>query len=64
MSEIKKVEENRAISDNVNLKMTIDHIDGEKLDTEIVVQGTWWVAGGEREEFAKKLGDLIDEYRI
>lgn len=36
----------------------------EELDTSIVLQGRFSVAGGSRREFYKKLGELINEYRI
>ncbi len=51
-------------SDGVTMIMTIDKIDGEELDTAVSLDGGFAVAGSKRKEFAKKLGALIDEFRI
>lgn len=51
-------------SEGVTMIMTIDHIDGEDLDTVISLDGGFIVAGFDRKQFAKELGELIDKYRI
>jgi len=51
-------------SDGVTVEMIIDIIDGEYLDTAINMNGEFTVAGVCRVEFLKKLGSLIEEYRI
>jgi len=52
------------ISEGVTLKMLIDVIDGEELDTHVVLQGQFTVAGCRRKEFSGRLSHLINEYRI
>ena len=61
---IKTVKEQHYIGDELTCEMKIDHIDGEKLDTQIEIDGTFWVCGSKRIEFIDKLAALIDEYRI
>lgn len=51
-------------SQDVKLDMTVELIDGEYLDTHVDLTGSFWVGGNKRAEFAKKLGNLIDGYRI
>ena len=51
-------------SKGVIIIMAVDVIDGEELDTYITLTGEFAVSGSQREEFVKKLGALIDEYRI
>ncbi len=51
-------------SGDVIAKMESDIYEGEVLDTRISLDGEWWIAGSQRNDFCKKLGDLIDEYRI
>ena len=48
----------------VSINMCVDKIDGECLDTNVDMEGNFAVAGSKRVEFAKKLGELIEEYRI
>jgi len=51
---------------DLEVNATSDVFDGEILDTKIEIQGgtLCWVAGSAREEFLKKLNDIIAEYRI
>lgn len=51
---------------DLEVKATSDVFDGEILDTKIEIQGgtLCWVSGSVREEFLKKLNELIAEYRI
>lgn len=51
-------------TDGVTMQMQIDKIDGEELDTSVMLSGGFAISGQQRNEFAQKLGLLIDEYRI
>lgn len=51
-------------SENVNLELFIDKIDGENQDTRVIMTGEFTIAGESRDEFNKALGELIDKYRI
>jgi len=51
-------------SEGVTVNLAISVIDGEPLDTEVKLSGAFCVSGASHGEFIKKLGDLIDEYRI
>ena len=44
--------------------MTIDVIDGDYLDTQVELSGSFCVAGSQRLEFVKALDELISKYRI
>jgi len=57
-------EEMRDLTENVRLEMKVDLIDGQELDAEVKMVGTFWISGKFRKEFANKLGALIDQYRI
>ena len=61
---IKRVNERQSIGDGLVLNYEIDFIDGEKLDTEVTLEGKFCVSGSRRIEFKEKLKKLIDEYRI
>lgn len=61
---IPTVKETKYIGDELTAEMEINHIDGEYLDTCVHIDGEFWVDGGRRDEFAERLGQLIDEYRI
>lgn len=56
--------ENRCPTEGVSVHMTIDRIDGVDLDTAVSLRGKFAIAGYQREEFCKRLGELIDEFRI
>ncbi len=64
MSEMKQRNKSIAVSDNVMVDLTIDVFGVEELDTRVVIDGEFWVGGSQYDEFCKKLGALIDEYRI
>lgn len=53
-----------SVSNDVTAHMIIDVFRGEHLDTCIEIRGQWVIAGIHREEFIRKLGELIDAYRI
>jgi hypothetical protein len=65
---MKKRKTDRVISSgaagDVVVQMESDIDLGEVLDTRIYLTGEWWIAGCQREEFCRKLGHLIEEYRI
>lgn len=61
---IKTFKEQHMLGDELSAEMEVDNIDGEHLDTRVKIDGEFWVAGGQRKEFAKKLEALITEYRI
>ena len=51
-------------SENVKLSLECDVVDGEKLDTSVSMMGQFAISWKCKDAFCKKLGDLIDEYRI
>jgi len=59
-----KFDEMEYPSENVSVNMRVDRIDGEYLDTEVDIKGRFSVAGSRRVEFIKKLGELVEEFRI
>lgn len=59
-----RVSEESYPSEGVKLEFKIEKIDGECLDTSVCMVGNFTVAGCTRKEFAEKLGELIDKYRI
>lgn len=65
---MKQNEETKTPSEGVIIQATIDiwteNGKSEELDTEIRLRGKFAVSGQSRHEFYKRLGDLIDEYRI
>lgn len=62
--EAKYIEQTSEPSDGVSAKQTIEVIEGEHLDTQIELSGSFTVSGKQKEEFLSKLGKLINEYRI
>ncbi|WP_018694322.1 hypothetical protein [Algicola sagamiensis] len=63
MEPTKKVESLRP-SHNVYMEYEIEVIDQEEQDTSVELSGHFYICGASRNEFAEKLGKLIDEYRI
>ena len=61
---IKTFKETHMLGDELYAEMQADNIDGEHLDTRVRIDGEFWIAGGQRKEFAEKLESLITEYRI
>jgi hypothetical protein len=59
-----RFEERVNVSDGITLYFTVDKIDGEELDTSVLVSGGFATSGDRRREFANKLGALIDRYRL
>lgn len=57
-------EEKIMLADEVELIMKIDVFDGELCDTEIQVDGSFWVEGSNRKAFAEKMEALVNEYQI
>ena len=65
MTSAKTHTERRTPSTGVNVVMTVYRYPGEPDgDTTVVITGTFAVSGQSRDEFVKRLGELIDEYRI
>lgn len=60
----KVLEEHHRIGNELICEYLIEIIDGEKLDTRVKINGSFYVAGGERIEFKEKLQALIEQYRI
>lgn len=61
---MKIIVERYMLKDEVELTMHVEVIDGEKLDTECFIDGSWVVSGEQRKEFAEKLEALVQEYCI
>lgn len=61
---IKHINRTYIVSNDVEVEQTIEVIDGEHLDTHVKLSGAFAISGSQREEFLKKLGLLIDDYRI
>ena len=51
-------------SEDVTATLNVDVFDGEKLDTSVSLNGVFCITWADKEDFFKKLGNLIDEYRI
>ena len=61
---MKTITEEHYIGDELKIDMVIDRHNGEYLETEIKIDGAFWVYGSQRIEFKNKLETLINEYRI
>jgi hypothetical protein len=59
-----KSEEIYTPSEGVNLTAVVDIIDGDELDTMVELKGRFCISGGNRKEFIKSLGKLIEDHRI
>lgn len=64
MSGLKQSVEQHYISDEVKLDYIVTVIDGEKLDTQVTLDGVFFVGGDKRMEFKEKMEALVNEYRI
>lgn len=47
-----------------DLKFTSDYYNGQQLDTEVMGQLRFWIAGGTIDEFLTALEQLITKFRI
>jgi len=56
--------ETHMLKDEVALEMHVEIFDGEELDTECSVDGSWCIEGSRRHEFAAALEKLVNEYCI
>lgn len=56
--------ESLPLADEVELQMNIDCYGSEECDTEITIDGSFYVEGVKRQEFTEKLRSLINEYLI
>lgn len=60
----KQITQSHIVSDGVNAELQIEVIDGIQMDTSVTLSGQFVVSGSSKDSFLKKLGELIDEYRI
>jgi hypothetical protein len=61
---IREKEEEVHLSNGVKADAIVHVIDGYETDTYVTINGQFCIFGGEREEFYKELGGLIEKYRI
>lgn len=60
----KIVRETVMLADEVQMTLDVEKIDGEHLDTEVNIDGAFFICGENRHEFAKKILAIVDEYKI
>ena len=52
------------LADEVSLEIEVEHLDGKESDTQVSIDGVWFVDTSKRKEFAEKLQALISEYQV
>ena len=48
----------------IALYIAVEHLNGKDLDAIVTIEGSFSLEGSKRNEFAQKLGDLIEKYRV
>lgn len=52
------------LADEVEMTMTVEYFDSEACDTCITIDGSFFVDGEKRNEFAEKMQALVNEYLV
>ena len=62
MTDIKKYTEHP--SRGVKAQLSVEYQNGIAYDTAVKLEGEFCISGQDRQEFLRKLGELINQYRI